>query len=179
MKKLFINALILIVTSLLFNTVGISFRVFLSNKIGTEGIGLYQLIFSIYMMATLFVVTGINVAVTRLVAEEGGRGSFSISRALIVKAFSISFLFSIPAFSFLFFGAEYIGTEWLGDERTIFPLKLLAVGIPFAGVSACIKGYFYAISKLIRPTSSQAVELAIQIFITINILDYFMLGGPE
>lgn len=179
MKKLFINALIIIVTSVLFNTVGISFRVFLSNKIGTEGIGLFQLIMSIYMMAILFVVTGINVAVTRLVAEEGGRGSFSISRALIIKAISVSFVFSVPAFVFLFFGAEYIGTIWLGDQRTVFSLKLLAVGMPFAGVSACIKGYFYAISKLIRPTVAQAVELVIQIFIIIQILDYFMLGGAE
>ena len=179
MKKIYVNALIIIVTSLLFNTAGISFRVFLSNKIGTEGIGLLQLIFSVYMMAILFVVTGINVAVTRLVAEEGGRGSFSISRALIIKAVTVSFMFSVPAFAFLFFGADYIGTEWLGDPRTVFSLKLLAVGMPFAGVSACIKGYFFAISKLIRPTASQAVELVIQIFIIINILDYFMQGGPE
>ena len=104
MKKIFlVNALIIIVTSLLFNTVGISFRVFLSNKIGTEGMGLFQLIMSIYMIATLFVVTGINVAVTRLVAEEGGRQSFPVSRALLMKAFSISLFFSVPAFIFLFF----------------------------------------------------------------------------
>lgn len=179
MKKLFINALIIIVTSVLFNTVGISFRVFLSNKIGTEGIGLFQLIMSVYMMAILFVVNGVNVAVTRLVAEEGGRGSFSISRALIIKAVSFSFVFSVPAFVFLFFGADYIGAVWLGDQRTVFSLKLLAVGMPFAGVSSCVKGYFYAISKLIRPTIAQAVELVIQIFIIIHILDYFMLGGAE
>lgn len=179
MKKIIVNALIIIVSSLLFNTVGISFRVFLSNKIGTEGIGLFQLIFSVYLMAILFVVTGINVAVTRLVAEEGGRNSFSVSRALLVKAFSMSFLFSIPAFLLLFFGADHIGSVWIGDPRTVFPLKLLAVGLPFAGVSACIKGYFYAVSKLIRPTSAQAVELTIQIVITVSILDYFMQGGPE
>ena len=179
MKKIIVNALIILVSSLLFNTVGISFRVFLSNKIGTEGIGLFQLIFSVYLMAILFVVTGINVAVTRLVAEEGGRSSFPVARALLVKAFSISFLFSIPAFLLLFFGADHIGAVWIGDERTVFPLKLLAVGLPFAGVSACIKGYFYAVSKLIRPTSTQAVELVIQIAVTVSILDYFMQGGPE
>lgn len=179
MKKLFINALIIIVTSLLFNTVGISFRVFLSNKIGTEGIGLLQLIFSVYMMAVLFVVTGINVAVTRLVAEEGGRVSSPVSRSLIVQSVSVSFLFSVPAFAFLFWGAESIGTAWLDDPRTIFPLKLLAVGMPFAGVSACIKGYYYAVGKLIRPTSAQAAELVVQILIIINIIDYFMQGGPE
>ena len=180
MKKiLLINTLIIMATSLLFNTIGISFRVFLSNKIGTEGMGLLQLIISIYMIATLFVVSGINVAVTRLVAEEGGRKSFPIARALLVKSFSISFLFSVPAFVFLFFGADYIGTEWLHDERTIFSLKLLAAGMPFMGISSCIKGYFYAISKLIRPTGSQALELVIQIFVILNILDYFMAGGLE
>lgn len=179
MKKIYVNALIVIVTSLLFNTVGISFRVFLSNKIGTEGIGLLQLIFSVYMMAVLFVVTGINVAVTRMVAEEGGRGSFSVSRALIIKSVTISFCFSVPAFVFLFLGAEYIGTVWLGDGRTVFSLKLLAVGMPFAGVSACIKGYFYAVGKLIRPAAAQAAELVIQVSIIVYILDYFMQGGPE
>ncbi len=179
MKKIIVNALIIMVSSLVLNTAGISFRVFLSNKIGTEGIGLFQLIFSVYLMAILFVVTGINVAVTRLIAEEGGRNSFSIARALLVKAFSISFLFSIPAFLLLFFGADHIGSQWLGDHRMILPLKLLAVGLPFAGVSACIKGYFYAVGKLIRPSSSQAVELVIQIAITVSILDYFIQGGPE
>ena len=179
MKKMVINALIIITSSLLFNTAGISFRVFLSNKIGMEGIGLFQLIFSVYMMAILFVVTGVNVAVTRLVAEEGGRVSFPVSKALLVRAFSFSFLFSVPAFAFLFFGAEYLGTVWLGDERAVFSLKLLAVGIPFAGISACIKGYFYAVSKLVRPSFAQAAELTIQIFIVVNVIDYFKLGGPE
>lgn len=179
MKKILINALIIIVTSLLFNTVTISFRVYLSNKIGTEGIGLYQLIASVYMVALLFVVSGINTAVSRLVAEEGGRASFPISKALIVRAVSVSFLYSIPAFLFLFFGAEFIGSVLLGDERTVFALQLLAVGMPFAGVSACIKGYFYAVSKIMRPVGSQAVELGIQILIIVKIMDYFALGGPE
>jgi len=179
LKKLVINASIIILSSMLFNTAGISFRVFLSNKIGTEGIGLYQLILSVYLMAVLFVVNGINVAVSRLVAEEGGRAAFSISRALILRALSVSFLYSIPAFLLLYAGADYIGTVWLDDERTVFPLKLLAVGLPFAGVSACIKGYFYAVSKIIRPTIAQAAELTIQIFIIVKIIDYFILGGPE
>ncbi len=178
-KNLLINALIIFITSLLFNTIGISFQVFLSNKIGTEGMGLLHLIISIYIMAVHFVVSGINVAVTRLIAEEGGRRSFPISRALLVKAFSISFLFSIPAFLFLFLGADYIGTEWLHDERTIFSLKLLSVGMPFMGISSCIKGYFYALCKLIRPIASQALELLIQIFVITSILDYFMQGGLE
>jgi len=178
-KALLINSLILTATSLLFNTVGISFRVFVSNKIGAEGMGLFQLVISIYMMAAIFVASGINIAVTRLIAEEGGRRSHSVSKALLKRAFAVSFLFSIPALLTLFLGADYIGTEWLDDKRTVLSLKILALDLPFIGISACIKGYFYAVSKVLRPAASQAFELVVQIVVTIKILDYFMAMGLE
>ena len=56
------------------------FRVYMSGKIGAEGMGLYQLIFSIYVLASTFATSGISTAVTRLVAEEapeGGRAASS------------------------------------------------------------------------------------------------------
>ena len=48
------NAFILTATSLLLRTVGMFFRVYMSGKIGAEGMGLYQLIFSIYVLASTF-----------------------------------------------------------------------------------------------------------------------------
>ena len=62
------NAFILTATSLLLRTVGMFFRVYMSGKIGAEGMGLYQLIFSIYVLASTFATSGISTAVTRLVA---------------------------------------------------------------------------------------------------------------
>ena len=73
-KRLLLNAFILTVSSLILRTIGISFRVYISNKIGAEGLGLYQLIFSIYTFALTFATSGISLAVTRLVAEEKAIG---------------------------------------------------------------------------------------------------------
>ena len=58
------------VTALLLRTMGIMFRVYMSNKIGAEGMGLYQLIFSIYILFTAFATSGITIAVTRVIADE-------------------------------------------------------------------------------------------------------------
>ncbi|MEE1055002.1 MAG: oligosaccharide flippase family protein, partial [Acutalibacteraceae bacterium] len=70
-KTLFIkNALILTVSSLILRFVGIIFKVWLAKLIGSEGIGLYQLVFSVYMLASTFAASGICTAVTRLIAEE-------------------------------------------------------------------------------------------------------------
>ncbi len=64
------NAFILTATSLLLRTIGIFFRIYMSNKGGAEGMGLYQLIFSIYVLGSTFATSGISTAVTRLVADE-------------------------------------------------------------------------------------------------------------
>ena len=42
-KKLILNAFILTFATMMIGFVSTSFRVYLSNKIGSEGIGLYQL----------------------------------------------------------------------------------------------------------------------------------------
>ena len=75
-KTLFIkNALILTVSSLVLRFAGIIFKVWLAARIGSEGIGLYQLIFSVYMLASTFASSGICTAVTRLAAEELALGT--------------------------------------------------------------------------------------------------------
>ena len=75
-KTVFIkNAAILTISSLFLRFAGILFRVWLAAKIGAEGIGLYQLIFSVYVLASTFATSGISTAVTRLIAEELALGS--------------------------------------------------------------------------------------------------------
>lgn len=54
-NTLFKNAFILTITSFILRTFGIFIRSYMSNRIGSEGMGLYQLIVSIYVLATTFV----------------------------------------------------------------------------------------------------------------------------
>lgn len=178
-KTLLINGLIIVITSFLFNTAGISFRVFVAHKIGAEGMGLFQLITSVYIMAAAFVVSGLNVAVTRLTAELHARRTPGMPGLLLKKSFLFSILLSLLGFAALFFGAEHICTQFLHDERGILALKILSLCLPFVGISSCIKGYFYARSSVIRPTLSQALELIVQIFIIYHIIDNYAIRGLE
>ena len=69
-KAFFTNTVVLTVTTQLLRIIGLYYIAFLSDKIGTEGIGLYQLIFSVYFLATTIATSGISVAVSRLSAES-------------------------------------------------------------------------------------------------------------
>ena len=53
-KTFVINTVILSIASLIMNIVGMGFSVYISNKIGTEALGVYQLIISIYTFAITF-----------------------------------------------------------------------------------------------------------------------------
>ena len=46
-RRLLYNTALLTVSSLLMNAVGMSFRAWLSGRIGTAGLGLYQLVLSV------------------------------------------------------------------------------------------------------------------------------------
>ena len=61
-KKLLTNTLLLTATAFLMRTVSVSFNVYLTNKIGADGIGLFQLISTVYAMAITFSVAGIRLA---------------------------------------------------------------------------------------------------------------------
>ena len=69
-KKLLLNTLLLTATALFMRTVGMAFNVYLTNRIGSAGIGLFQLIMSVYAMAVTFASSGIRLASTILVIEE-------------------------------------------------------------------------------------------------------------
>ena len=53
-KRYFINALILSGCTLLMRTVAVAFNAFCVNKVGSEGMGLFSLVMSVYTFAVTF-----------------------------------------------------------------------------------------------------------------------------
>ena len=71
-KRLVYNTALLTCSSLLMSCIGIAFQVWLVGRIGSAGIGLYQLVCSVTNLGATFAISGIRFATTRLVAEELG-----------------------------------------------------------------------------------------------------------
>lgn len=171
------NAMILTVTSLLLRTVGIFFRVYLSNKIGAEGMGLYQLIISIYVLASTFATSGISTGVTRLIAEEAGRGTRRSIRRILRRAMFVSVLIGLVSAAAMVFGANLISQYWLHDMRAVPSLKILSIGLPFMGVSSCLRGYFIARRKVSCSSNAQMFEQLVRIGAILLIIDRFAAMG--
>ncbi|MBQ6885055.1 MAG: oligosaccharide flippase family protein [Clostridia bacterium] len=163
-KTLFIkNAAILTTSSLILRFAGIVFKVWLAAKIGSEGIGLYQLIFSVYMFAATFATSGISTAVTRLVSEELAIGSKQGIKRILKRCIELSCVIAAITIAILFFGADFISNHLLHEARAALSLKILAFSLPFMSICSCIKGYFIARRKAAPSSVSQLLEQAIRI----------------
>ena len=66
-KQLFLrNALILTCGSLLLRFLNIGFRSYITQQISAQGMGLYQLIFSLFVLSSTLCTSGAGFAATRL-----------------------------------------------------------------------------------------------------------------
>ena len=69
-KVFLLNTIILVASSFILKSIGVSFGIFISNRIGKEAAGIFQLVMSIYLFTITVASSGINFATTKLVAEE-------------------------------------------------------------------------------------------------------------
>ena len=171
------NAAILTVTSLILRTIGIFFRIYMSNKIGAEGMGLYQLIVSIYVLGATFATSGISTAVTRLVADELVRGIASSVRRILRRSIALSLILGVASTAIIYGGAELISVYWIKDIRATSALRVLSFSLPSMGISSCLRGYFIARRRVAVSSRAQLLEQAVRIGIVVFLLDRFSAFG--
>lgn len=178
-RQFLLNTLILTVGSLLLRLIAIGFNAWLSRKIGTEGMGLFQLVFSVYNLASTLATSGIYLAVTRLVAEEIGKGSYAAANEAMKKCMIYGALVSTAAAGLLWTLAPWIGTYLLEDGRTILSLKILALALPFMAFSCSLRGYFFAVRQVYKTNTSQIFEQLVRIAVVAIAFVFLLPGGLE
>ena len=122
------NTVIVVFTGLILRMVGMFFKVWLAEKIGSEGLGLYQLIFSVYTLAATFATAGISTAVTRLVSEEEQNGISAVKKVMS-RAVWLTLTAALLSTTIIYFGAEPIAIYLLKDIRAVMSLKILNLSL--------------------------------------------------
>ena len=164
-RKFLVNAAVLTAGSVALRFSGLWFRSYISARIGASGMGLYQLIFSIFALGITACTSGIGLAVTRLVAE--GRGSKRCILSCLWFALSLSLL----AAAALFFSADFAAEKLIGAPAAAAPLRILAFGLPFIAACACLKGYFFANRNTVVPVLGEFWEQLVTIGVSIALLN--------
>lgn len=149
-KKFFINTIILVFSSVLLRLIAMFFNIYITNKIGEEALGVFQLIMSVYLFAITFACSGINIASTKIIAEELAIGNKTSIKKITSKCIFISFVTGILASLLLFLGANIAVKYCLYNLISKSVIYLICIALPFISMSSAITGYFMAIRKVYK-----------------------------
>lgn len=145
--KLIQGTFILTFVGILSRFMGFFFRMFTSHIFGEENVGLYQLIFPVYLFCLSLSTAGIEAAISRTVAQKASRGKYIEAQSILYTGLFFSVLFSIIQMLLLQKYALWIAIHWMGDARCADLLLLVAYALPAAAIHTCISGYSYGLQK--------------------------------
>ena len=157
------GTLILTIAGFITRFIGFFYRIFLSNTMGAELLGIYQLIFPVYGICYTIYATGIQTSISKLVAAELGRRNpkniYKIVKIGLFLSVSLALILSL----LLYYNADLIALRFLLEKRSAPSLKILALAFPFCGVTACINGYYYGLKRAGVPASTQLLEQLVRV----------------
>ena len=159
------NSIVLTFTSLLIRIIDMFFNIYIANKIGSEGSGVFGLISSIFVFAITFANSGINLATTRIVGEEIDKGNFNESKIALKKCIVYSLFFGLFACILLFIFSDFISTTLLHNKLSKYPVYIMAISLPFISVTSVFYGYFSGIRKAYKTSITQIFSTFIKFII--------------
>ncbi|ADD01882.1 stage V sporulation protein B [Thermoanaerobacter italicus Ab9] len=173
-KRSFIRgAFILTIANIIDRSIGFIFRIILSNMLGPEGMGIYQLVLPIYFVSITFLTSGTMAVTSRFISEEKAKGNKKNVFKILKITFLIVLIFAFAISSLLFFKAKYIAKELLHEPRALLSILIFAPVLIIVASSSVFKGFFQGVINMIPASVSEIVEQIVRISITLYLIQLF------
>lgn len=167
------SALILTAAGFITRILGFVYRIYLSNTIGAEGMGLYQLIMPVYSLAWSIACSGFTTTISKLTAEEKAKGQHGNIGRILKICVSISTVIAIILTFVLYGMAGFVAQAFFKDERLLLSLRILALCFPFMAAGSCIRGYFFGMQESMVPAVNQVLEQIVRMSIIFALITRF------
>ncbi len=165
-KSLTYSASLLAVSQIASKILGAFFRIPLTNILGAEGMGIYQLVFSVFAFFVVLCSAGVPMALSKIVAENGhdSKESLEYFKFSIVVIGLISLTLGL-----LMFALAKPLTGLQGNTSSSFGLMTLAPACFFVGIIACIRGYFQGKLNMVPTAVSNIIEQILKLSVGIGL----------
>ncbi len=149
------NASLVTGMSVLERAIGFLYRIVLARLIGAEGLGIYQVAFSVYAVLHTLGTGGIPVSVSRLISKSKAQNARKDERSALSAGLFLSLLITLPLTLFFY---TLGGRLRLFSDARVFPVfQILLLSLSYSAVYDVIRGSFWANKRFF---TSGALELA-------------------
>ncbi len=165
------SAVALAAIGIISKLIGALYRVPLTNILGAEGMGMYQLVFPVFALFMVLSTAGIPTALSRMVAEKRAEGAPTkkyLVSAIIVLA-TLGTLLAI-----LTFALSGQLARWQGNAETRTGFMIVAPTLILVSLIAGFRGWFqgemYMLPTAVSNIIEQVVKLAVGIGLSVALL---------
>lgn len=171
------GAAILGVAGLIVKIIGAFFRIPLTNIIGSEGIGYYQMAYPIYSMLLVVSTAGLPTAISKLVAEHVAQENYAGAHYTFQIAWRVLFVFGIATTAIMAFMAQPI-SQLQQSPPAFYSLLAIAPALFFVSMISAYRGYFQGLQYMVPTAVSQLLEQLFKLIAGLYLADFlFKLTG--
>lgn len=165
-RKLISGAAVLATGSIVAKLIGAFYRIPLTNILGAEGMGMYQLVFPVYALFMTLSTAGIPTALSRIVAEKRALGE-PVKKYLFSAMLLLATLGTV--FAILTFGLAKYLSSWQGNPQTYGGFMIIAPSIILVGIIAGFRGWFQGEMYMLPTAISNIVEQIVKLCVGIGL----------
>ncbi len=170
------GTLILTIATLFSKILGSVFRIPLQNIAGDQVLGIFSLVYPVYMVALTLSVAGIPIAISKIIAEERAKRNTDSIKEIYVTASVLAILFGIGSFILIYCFSEPIANA-LGGQSTRLALIVVAATLIIAPYMAVYRGYFQGFGDMAPTAISQVIEQFVRVALLLTIAFLFVKSG--
>ncbi|MHB1167401.1 MAG: stage V sporulation protein B [Carboxydocellales bacterium] len=154
---------VLVAASLFNRILGFMYQILIIDLIGAKGIGLYNMVFPIYILAIVIASAGIPLAVSKFVSAEAGRNNLTGARQIL--RLSILFMLCTGAVCtlLLYWLSPYLKTNIFPNPASYIVFRTLLPGILMICISSAFRGYFQGLMQMTPTALSLVVDQIVRV----------------
>ncbi|WP_066635668.1 stage V sporulation protein B [Desulfolucanica intricata] len=157
------GALVLLVAGLLNRIIGFIYQILMIRLITPEGIGLFNMVYPIYVLVLVVASAGIPLAVSKLVAEEMAHNDVSGAYRIFRISLGYLVLFSILCTVGLILGAPILLKYVFTNPKVYYSFLCLVPGIIIVSLCSAFRGFFQGLQQMTPTAVTQTLEQLVRV----------------
>ena len=132
---------------------------------------------SVYLFGITLATSGINLAVTRVVAEELALDNLGGIKKVMKHCLYITLITSIFTSTIFWINSDFIITKFLHNKVDKSVIHLVCLALPLISMSSAISGYFSGVRRVYKNAIGQFIEHIAKVIVCAYLISLFLPKG--
>lgn len=151
------GTMVLAVGTVIVKLIGVFFKIPLTNILGGVGMSYFNVAYELYYPLYALFVSGVPVAVSKLVSESVAKGRARDAEKLLRLSVGAFIVIGIVGSALMYFGAGWF-SQRVNNPPAALAVRMLSPALLFGCVMAVLRGYWQGMQNMVPTAVSQVVE---------------------